>query len=836
MNKKSSKNLFLILLISLNTFFIILALQTTTVSAELTDATDLDVLKSAPAGIPIKEFMSNSAPTPYSTSSIKNPYNTNFAQIVDHSGKNTSDGNVISLANGTSTYGSMWSNDRTFDINKDQTISAWLYFGNGDDVSTALNSEGIAFVLQNDSRKNGALGAGLEGMGVYGYDASKFTGGFLNSSGEPADKNFILNTAIQNSVALEFDSSLNSFYGLQNAGGKPLNNDPKIVFNSTALFGSNYFSLDGYDTSVGTSSSNTIPTDWGFSSGAKYGASGKDGHIALTYPNYTNTYKQTDISYSSYNPFKNGFVMVHDYEKEAPLVDDYNPDTKKAVYWHHVTIKWLHKTSQLEYSFNDYSPEGLENHNTRSGSDFQRIDTTTKVDTSKLKTTDGKVSWGFTGANGLATGVSSKLIAFDSIPDQLYAEGSSQIVDKDLNNKLIDNTTATTDNAVNNGDNLNLTYKLNYVRGREDWNGITAKIKLPTEFNPTPDDQGNIGTIAYSGTDITENISQKELADGYITHKLSRNLGSITGTDATITLNGKANNNGATKDVSVKAQPANFAGTNSIVMTSSPKFTILAPKTYTLNLKNTAASNDLDLIFNSDDATNLPTSINYSDNHNFTDSTNIVYQVTVDGKTYLAGGSASGSKYDQTLDLREIITNGGTNFWDVFPNNSTKQVQVKALDTANALSSNTITYNVSTHSDKSLSLNVSNDLKFQNVNYDDHTKYLKRKTNFNLSVTSLQEPWNLSVATNGMYLDGKTLEKNLSLFYRQTPTSNDANLNNTPTLIEQDSTSHNEKFTDNISKDWTENSGLLLKQLGANGAGQYKGTVTWTLTSSIDTN
>lgn len=67
----------------------------------------------------------------------------------------------------------MWSTDQTFDINKPQTISAWLYFGSGTGDTSDINSEGIAFVLQNDSNGVAALGAGLEGMGIYGYDASR---------------------------------------------------------------------------------------------------------------------------------------------------------------------------------------------------------------------------------------------------------------------------------------------------------------------------------------------------------------------------------------------------------------------------------------------------------------------------------------------------------------------------------------------------------------------------------------------------------------------------------------------------------------------------------------
>ena len=133
-------------------------LPATNVNAALTNDTDLSVLKTAPNGIGISNYMSNAKPNVYDSKDI---YDTNSAQIVDHSGNNSTSGNVIALASGKNTYGSMWSTDKSFDINKEQTISAWLYFGSGDG-SSDVNSEGITFVLQNDSNGIAALGAGLE--------------------------------------------------------------------------------------------------------------------------------------------------------------------------------------------------------------------------------------------------------------------------------------------------------------------------------------------------------------------------------------------------------------------------------------------------------------------------------------------------------------------------------------------------------------------------------------------------------------------------------------------------------------------------------------------------
>jgi hypothetical protein len=136
-----------------------------------------------------------------------------------------------------------------------------------------------------------ALGAGLEGIGVYGYDASRVN----LIAGTDADQSYIKNTAIQNSIALEFDTDKNNFY---NSNNKPLNNN-NVKF--PTLY--SYYSLNGFDTQFGTSTSNL--TALGFPDTARYGSGGTYGHIALAYPGIANSYQLGDISeYTAFSPFK----------------------------------------------------------------------------------------------------------------------------------------------------------------------------------------------------------------------------------------------------------------------------------------------------------------------------------------------------------------------------------------------------------------------------------------------------------------------------------------------------------------------------------------------------
>lgn len=809
-------------------FIFILTTNQQTVQAALTDSEDLNVLKDAPDGIAISKYMSNAQPNVTASGDI---YTNNSAQIVDHSGNNTSDGNVISLASAHNTYGSMWSTDQTFDINKPQTISAWLYFGSGTGDTSDINSEGIAFVLQNDSNGVAALGAGLEGMGVYGYDASRVN----LVAGSAPTQSYIKSTAVQNSIALEFDSSLNDFFAKVNG---PINNNGTKFPTYKA-----YYSLNGYDTQYGK----TLDSSLGFPSTAKYGAGGTFGHIAATYPGLEASYQLFDLTLNNYakanyqGTFTNGYILVHIKPNQAPELINDTDSSGNPVYWHHITIDWTPPESgstngTLTYNYNDLYKDGTKNTNT-TNSNFKKVTDSIQVDTSKLNTTSGKVRWGFTGANGPSTSVASKLVAFDSLPNLLYATADGNIVDTTLGNKKITDTS--TDKTVANGDDLQLNYNLKYVRGDVAWQKIAANIEIPTNVTLNSDSSGNVAYITYADGS-TEAISSSEVSDGSLEHTLAKAIGTQAdasgGTSATVTISAKANND-TDKDIDVKSAAAVFKGSDEISTTNSPAFTILAPKKYTLKLANTNTTNDIDLLYNSDNAAlNLPTELTYSDSHSFGDSnssTDIIYEITAGGKTYTVGSSATGTSFDQTIDLKSLI-NDDTAFWKLFSLNSTNQVTIKAIDQANGLTSNTLTYNVNTKPNKTLSMTVSKNLKFKDINYTDDTEYLPRSNNFDLSVTSLRSPWKLDVSTDGMYLDGTTLNDKMALVYKKDADASYQTLSSTPTQIESNKNSYDTDTTDDISDDWTNKTGLLLKQLGTSQAGQYTGTLTWILSDSVE--
>lgn len=806
----------LIFLMSILTIF---AFNTNKVSASLTSSNDLTVLKDAPNGLPVSSYMSNGTPiSPIASSlfSLKYPYMTNSAQIVDHNGANTPIGNVVSLANGKKTYGSIWSTDQTFDINKPQTISAWLYFGSGTGDTAAINSEGIAFVLQNDKRGVQALGAAYDGLGVYGFDNS-----ITGVSDSPTQSiSYIASTAIQNSIALEFDTQLNS----------PDKPDIGPIFQkTTTIFGITTPSLNSQNSqnSLDTATGKNIPADLGLPGSLTYGAGGGYGHIAVTYPAFTGTYAQFDVSAqaaSKYPGFDQLTTMVHENKMETSLTDS-KDSNNNPVYWHHVTINWTpapsgSKIATLSYHLRDINKDGTENNSSKV------IHDDVPVDTTKLNTTSGKVRWGFTGATGTTDDSATKLVAFDSIPDALYSDASSSITDKTLNKTI---SLDATDKTVADGDDLALNYNLNYVRGNEDWKSIAAKIQIPDNVTVTPDANGNVATITYADDKTPIGITKDDIANGSLQYTLAKDLSS-TNSPAQITISATANND-TSSDIDVAKAPASFTGTNSIALTSSPAFTILAKKNYTLNLS-TDSDTNYNLLYNNDDSTWDPNlNLNYSENATDLKDPDVVFNITVDDHTYTAATDAelngSSITIPENIDFLKIIKGSGDDIWKIFPLDSTKTVTVTAIDRANGMVSNPLDFTVKVQPNKSLHLNVSDSLTFQDINFGNRSTYLKRKSDFNLSVTSLREPWILSVASDGLYDSDKTLNDNFALVYKKDNDSNYQAINDSPLVIETNNNSYDKSTTDDISSDWTSDTGLLLKQIELSPAGKYSGTLKW---------
>jgi len=720
------------------------------------------------------------------------------------------------VKNKTGSYGAAWSNINTayFKAGKPQTLSFWMSFGSGNGLET-VNGQGMALVLQNNSDGSTEMGAGQEGLGVYGYDKS-YKSGFAS----PAD---VAKTAVQHSIALEFDTqkqtSTAAIY-------------PPVMYSSDSS--GSYYSTNTFDSKrMGISAPAGFPDD------TALGAEGTFGHIAVTYPSFPATYYLLELDNDIYSPFDEGYTMFHIHRQQGADLANGTDANKNPVAWHHITFRWMPstdlKTATISYSYNDKFPDGSINNNST------RINDNINVDMTQLGniTSDSKIYWGFTGANNNTDSrVASKLVSVESIPDLVNASIDTTVTDTTKNKVMFDDpdggTGDTTDRKVASGDKMQLDYKLTYEDGREDWKDIASKIILPKNITYDTTD-GNIGTIKYENGK-TEPIPSSALSTDSnglqtINYTFLQNLGNISATSkiADIIINGVAVNE-TKADITVDDQPAIFTGSNDIESTSTPKFTVLYKKDWTLNLNN-PMTDPVTLIYQQDNATlNLNANLSYTGKASPEFATNdpIQYQISVGGHnlTYNTTVSANSDTLSDVIPLRTVIEKAGLDFWSLFPNNETQKVTISAIDN-DGVTSNSATYNIQVAPNHLLEMKADEALQFKSINYLSLKEYIQRANDYDVSVTSYRNPWMLQVSaselTNGdSKFNGVLVNKNAS---------GTTVLTNNSAIIASDNNSYDTETTTSISKlnKWTTNSGLLLKNYGLSSSKKYSGTLTWTI-------
>jgi len=839
------------------------------------DADTATALKEAPAGININDYFTND-PTGY-----VDYFTHNGAKIV------TGNNSVLDLASGPqvdknskdvgASYGSYWSNidkqnyiDLTDDNpNHPQTISAWLYFGTGDESSSKENGSGMAFVIQNDDHHASALGAGGEGLGVYGLDQGTanvvnvdLTGLIKPDYSYPSNAlRALTSSAIQKSVAIEFDSQIDD--ATRNSeGSNAISSVPLQIDNvKHDIFGASndhVYSLNGFD-SPDSSSGGTPPTDFPDRYNAKYGAGGGFGHIAFTYPGNPLSYHlspnvgqaNNSINSKTNAQFQTVYSLIHIKTTDSTrLVNDFDPQGRNIL-WHHVTIQWTPtgdgKNAVLSYKFNDINPNDLTPNYATSGDSYNEVEKSTTVD---YKATFGdkatKVLWGFTGANNGEPTVEDKLVDFESIPALLYINPDSSIddntelkniaINRDANGKDLNSASQKT---VGNGDNLTINYNLDYQSGRTNWKGVSdteginAKINLPKYFDTVKDADGNIGTAIFKDTDGnkigSENIPASESNGTVITHSLDHaiqvgNIDSNKISSISFAINGIADNPNSTDKTSAPAA-ATFTGSNNITNTSTPEFIVKGKQTYTL-AADTPTS--IDLPYKGTTGLVLPVNLHYT-GHTFSGDDPIYYTITVNGKKYTSAttiNSTTADATDKNINVKNLITDDDK-FWSIFTNDDTvKKVYVTASD-VNGVTSNKAEYDVHVTPDKTLELTTEN-LEFGSTQGISLKKIMSRKKGFDLRIKSSNTPWYL-YGTGTTLKDSKNDPFNGNLIYKKDDNTSSVDLENNLTFIDQhaDSTSSNVDIP--VKDNWQNDTGVLLNNDGHNVEGTYQGKITWTL-------
>ncbi|WP_125583052.1 L-type lectin family protein [Levilactobacillus cerevisiae] len=328
---------------------------------------------------------------------------------------------AVQLTSDRNQLGTIWTSDASkMSLNKDETASMWMYFGNGGNFA-GDTGDGMAFVMQNDNRGTEATSVDTSGnpshgetLGVWGDDTNN---GYT-------DNVALAKSAVQNSWALEFDTYVNIF---------PSDSQQDMV-NVIDKGLPTFFDYDFFKTAP---------------------------HIASAYPGKPDTY---DIKYVGttgrhYAKMNHNGVLTSDYYTYWTLTD---------AAWHHVTLDWNHTKKTMTYTFNDKPPVST----TGQSTDKELKSYTAQLDLDELdpKKT-GKIRWGFTGSTGAS--YETNLVVFEKVPGIVNAESTAQLTNTTTGKKV------TSNDSVNAGDRLQLDYDLRYLGGQKSWNNIVANLKLP---------------------------------------------------------------------------------------------------------------------------------------------------------------------------------------------------------------------------------------------------------------------------------------------------------------------------------------------------------------------
>lgn len=746
--------------------------QGTTVGAASTAPSD--VMQTAPQGLEVDGKGYFDVP-----SSLGADNAANAAKILPDSGRSSlapMDGVELSSYGVHDTGGAVWSHDKSFDMYQNQRAAMWIYVSG---VPGEQVGDGMAFVLQNDTRNNEGnqafSGAG-ESLGVWGVDPKSST------------NNAIAGTAIQNSWALEFDTRLNQ----------------------TAP-------------AAGWNINSTVPSD--FDNGQGIGYSGTDAetptedirsqHLASGYPAQNETYTGTGqaATFPGFSFFpRTGYYYT---QRHIGLIQDSGgTDIISDAAWHHVVIDYKAPTAgsadgQMTYTYDDEDPKtGGPNRNAES--------VTEDIDLNKLNVSesDPDVYWGFTGSTGdtpdadLANeGTETSLVVFEQVPTQVEAKSDVTMTDMTQNKAI-----TTGSSFVKGNDRVQLKYNLSDQSDNRDWQGINAKLKVPAGVT--------LNSGSYQSNDgASHSFSTTPASDGYVDVNLG-DLSAITNDTATVTLDGTVTNTAGTRAVAM----SKFIGSNAITTATTPSFSV-TKSALTLNLDANSQTQSIDAGATSGakvtGTIGLPATS--------TANADVTLHATWDGNEYTLPaadahptGSGTTRTFSVTVPGSKLTTTPNPHQLALYATDGTENSatatatvtigQIKLGDTSSKL---TFTPTFLTGSDQTV----------------------KRANGWTLDVDDTLtkgSTWSLSAQTDGLYrddVDAPGNELDGTLIYKSTPTAEPQTLGTTAVAVDTGSSDGTAETTD-VANDWSGDTGLLLDVDGGATQGTYSGEILWTLTSA----
>lgn len=839
------------LIISMISFLSVLTFFASTLNVKALSTAD--VYQNAPEGIALNDYMDYTAQFTTNKDSMKNQatiyransstYNNPYDIIQMMNG---TDQKQLSSIWGTRSYDSDTVNpkvDNYFDLKNKQTVSAWLYFGDrnpyenvaGDSNDTAKNlPDGLAFVLQNDSRGKNAVSYGInDGKLAYGETLGVWGSSNADSSVSSSPLS-VGSGGIKNSFALEFDNLRNSTAGKDSSSKDDFFDGMK---------------RQGSDVAKGQHIA------WGYPGAATIQAD-TAGIIPNNFDDSKNTYLANKYSYW----FSSYYYYGMNHQGTLPGLY-FSGATQVNEAWHHFTLNYTPPVSgstiaTVQYIFNDKHYDGTP-------TSFNQWDKkTVNIDISKLMTLDigssnpdpYKVRWGFTASTGSQYSAPSPVsIVVQEMPNVANIDVDTKLYDlseynaadntwereiSDLDKK--DNGVSSNNPKYNvaNGDKLRFEYNLNYISGFAGTGGeIATKLNLPKSIDFSADSDTELGkedaigqikytnfataeenqTIPIYANEVTTDSSGNQILN------LSLHAMDQPGQNAKIELFGKAQ--ATTTPTTVSGEHINYKSMHFIDDALSPSFIIND------RLQLTTKDNlDLGTINTNDpnkSQVNLNLTANYQNNTKF-DKNNFTLYTEVDGKQ-LNSTVVSTSDQQTTYDIANNIGNS-TQLTAEYLGVGTHTITTWAVDYLNRTSP-PITYKVVVQGTQS-SLEVSKDLYFKNINSQSSKGYVNRQGTWVVKVNSTDTPWTLTATAEPLTLKSDNTQELGSLFYRDKLGKDQTLTGQSPIIASDNNADPTTKVTD-VAGSWGNDDGILLESVGVKQAGEYTSVINWNLINSV---
>lgn len=496
--------------------------------------------------------------------------------------------------------------------------------------------------------------------------------------------------------------------------------------------------------------------------------------------------------------------------------------------WHHITLTWTPATSTsdpyITLNYNDKNLDGTPKLNSSTGK-VNTLKIPINLSEFNLKNGEDKLYWGFTGSTGSST--ENNLVIFESIPSIVEADATSEIIDESSGDRVLAD--ATTDNpdanVVYNGDAVNVNYNLKYLSGSQAWKDISADIKLPDKIDY------NSAVITYTDTDgktTTESIDEfKNMTNNEIVHKLAQSLDKTGITSANIKFEGTVNAGTTSGSVNVAAVNSSFDGSNLQKDVMTQAFIIKQPNKITL----TKTSSD-PVSLNMGTQANLNGKIAYSDTSTTIDSSKMSVVATVNGteisKTTMSTILASGSTDTFALPISTSLYSSlkeGSNTVDIY-----------VYNTSDYNASNHITYTVNVSGTVKVVSNPTS--HFNPVQSYSTSSIVSRADDWSVDVIDSREKgatWKLSASSTPLTDGTKNFTDNTAdsgiIFVNSAGKT--TNITNNLTKIDSGTKSQDDSETFDVDKDWTKQTGILLKRDAYVQQGTYSAVITWTLGDSL---